>query len=634
MIKLYPRILRVILAAVLGAGLVLPGVAIAQRVGSNATDELNPYSPRFNHPYRRGVTPTREQHQLMRNWRSAHPSDKGNSDKLAPLEKASMKSAAMSGTLSYQGGINSIGVTSGGQPKVYLVFWGNQWGTKGTSGGYTTFTGDPKGAAPYMQKWLAGLGTSGELWSAVLTQYCDGAVAAGATSCPTGSSHIVYPSGGVLAGIWYDNASAAPKSATGNQIAQEAIKAAAYFGNITPASNRDAQYIVMSPTGTNPDSYKTGGFCAWHDYNGDTTLSGGAAPSTYGDIAFTNMPYVADAGGSCGAGFIGSDPNSLQGFSIIGGHEYAETLTDQNPAGGWINAATGDENADECAWIASGQGAIAAVSMATGSFAMQSSWSNDTNRCDLTHQIISPAGGTPTANFTWSAVGGSVNFTDTSTDDGGVVGSFQWNFGDATSANMRNPVHNYTRSGAYTVTETVTDSASGKVATKTQSVLVTIVNPVTIGVLTNGDFESSGGWSATPSILCTNSSCPGQKAHAGSGFAWLDGYGSSHSDTMSQTIVIPTGKKSATLNFYLHIDTLETTKRYQYDTLTVAIKSGANTSILATYSNLNAASNYVFKSLAIPSSYLGKTDILVFTGSEDSSLATSFVIDDVSIAIQ
>src|SRR5262249_58040064 len=71
-----------------------------------------------------------------------------------------------------------------------------------------------------------------------------------------------------------------------------AVNAAAHFGNTTAASNRDAQYIIVSPRGTHPDGYNTpsGQFCAWHDWNGDTTLSGGAVTSPYGDIAFTNSP--------------------------------------------------------------------------------------------------------------------------------------------------------------------------------------------------------------------------------------------------------------------------------------------------------------------------------------------------------
>src|SRR5258708_15243990 len=105
------------------------------------------------------------------------------------------------------------------------------------------------------------------------------------------------------------------------------------------------------------------------------------------------MPYVADAGTSCGQNFVNSgSAGSLDGYSIVNGHEYAETITDQNPAGGWTNHRNGQENGDECAWISSGQGAAADVSTGTGSFAMQSTWSNDTNRCDISHSIV--GGGT------------------------------------------------------------------------------------------------------------------------------------------------------------------------------------------------------------------------------------------------
>lgn len=158
--------------------------------------------------------------------------------------------------------------------------------------------------------------------------------------------------------------------------------------------------------------------------------------------------------------------------------------------------------------------------------------------------------------------------------------------------------------------------------------------PVVSGLLVNGNFESSGGWTTTPGVMCANAGCPGEVAHAGNGFAWLDGYGTTHTDTSLQNVSIPAGTKSAKLNFYLHIDTSETTKKYQYDILIVTIKSGSSSAKLATYSNLNAASNYALKSLTIPSAYFGKTSALQFTGSEDSSMATSFVIDDVSITTQ
>ncbi|MCL6670775.1 immune inhibitor A, partial [Streptomyces panaciradicis] len=128
--------------------------------------------------------------------------------------------------------------------------------------------------------------------------------------------------------------------------------------------------------------------------------------------------------------------------------------------------------------------------------------------------------------------------------------------------------------------------------------------------------------SSTSGVI-TNST--GESAHGGSYYAWLDGYGSTHTDTLSQSVTIPSGCK-ATLTFYLHIDTAETTSSTAYDKLTVT----AGSTTLATYSNLNAASGYAQKSFNL-SSFAGSTVTLKFSGVEDSSLQTSFVVDDTAL---
>src|SRR5215831_15965225 len=177
-------------AVALGAGLQVAATgaqasaagAPAPAVGHPAT--RNPYSPAYNHPYRQGVIPTRPQLTKMRTWARSHP---------APP-------AASPNDLNYGGGIGGIGVTTGPE-RVYLVFYGAQWGTQSTNAnGDITLSGDPSGAAPYLQELFKGIGTNGELWSGVMTQYCDG-VAAGAQSCPASNTqHVAYPAGGALAG--------------------------------------------------------------------------------------------------------------------------------------------------------------------------------------------------------------------------------------------------------------------------------------------------------------------------------------------------------------------------------------------------------------------------------------------------
>jgi len=63
----------------------------------------------------------------------------------------------------------------------------------------------------------------------------------------------------------------------------------------------------------------------------------------------------------------------------------------------------------------------------------------------------------PVASFSVSTTELTASFTDTSTDDSGVV-SRLWSFGDNTTSNSVNPSHTYTAKGTYNVTLTVLDS--------------------------------------------------------------------------------------------------------------------------------------------------------------------------------
>ena len=401
---------------------------------------------------------------------------------------------ASANNLSFGGGISGVGVTTGPE-QVYLVFWGSQWGTQSTNGqGYATFSGDPQGMAPDVQAFIKGLGQGGETWSGVMTQYCEG-VSAGAQTCPSNAAHVGYPTGGALAGVWEDTSSAAPGAASGHQIGVEALNAATHFGNTTSASNRDAQYVVISPTGTNPDNY-FGNYCAWHDYTGDGTLSGGSVNSPYGPFAFTNMPYVTDMGASCGANFVnGGSGGTLDGVTIVEGHEYAETITDQFPAGGWTDF-SGNENGDKCAWISSGQGAAQNITLATGTFPVQSTWANDFNGgsggCEVSHPIVGSGGGGNTVTVTnpgnqTTTVGNPVNLQIQASDSAsgqtltysaaGLPAGLSIN----SSSGLISGTVTTTGTSSVTVTATDTTSAFGTASfswtVKPVSNTVTVTNP-------------------------------------------------------------------------------------------------------------------------------------------------------------
>ena len=148
-------------------------------------------------------------------------------------------------------------------------------------------------------------------------------------------------------------------------------------------------------------------------------------------------------------------------------------------------------------------------------------------------------------------------------------------------------------------------------------------------LLANRGFESGNvTWVATAGVI-TNST--GQTPRTGTFYAWLDGYGTTHTDSLYQQIAVPSTANTVTLTFWLKITTAETTTTTAFDTLRVQIRNSSNTvlSTLATYSNLNKTTGYVQKTFDL-TSFKGQTIRIYFLGVEDSSLQTSFVIDDTS----
>jgi hypothetical protein len=150
-------------------------------------------------------------------------------------------------------------------------------------------------------------------------------------------------------------------------------------------------------------------------------------------------------------------------------------------------------------------------------------------------------------------------------------------------------------------------------------------------LLSNGNFESGAtAWTQTSGVITRAS---GEPAHAGSWKAWLDGYGSSHTDYVRQQVSIPVTVAHATLKFFLHVDTAESGST-AYDTLQVQLITSTGKYInLASFSNTNAASGYQQHTISLDA-YKGQTVQVNFYGKEDASLATSFVIDDVGVEAQ
>jgi hypothetical protein len=240
-------------------------------------------------------------------------------------------------------------------PKVYLLLEGPDWG----SGGIIT---DPAGQ--YLDSLYSGLGTPSDTWSLSTSQYTDS------------TGHPVF-SGSVLAGVWQDTST--PPVQDQSTLSAEADAFASQQG----ISGNDAQIVIASQPGTQFADGFGSQYCAYH---------------TYSSVPFTNLPYVLDAGQSCGENFVNAgSAGTYDGFSIVGGHEYGETVSDPLPTSGWFDGndfVSGGENGDKCAWGGLGWGdndPYGNVSLSTGSFAMQSLWSNKVTGCVMSDTVTAYA---------------------------------------------------------------------------------------------------------------------------------------------------------------------------------------------------------------------------------------------------
>lgn len=196
------------------------------------------------------------------------------------------------------GGLMNHGGPVETAPVVYIDFWG--------------WTSDPSGEQPYLTGFYPAV--SGSAWLSVVDQY-------------GGSSNVT------LGGTWVDPA-AVPTSPTDAQIQAEAVNAATHFGS---GNSVNVQIIVATPTGHSTSGFGT----QWCSYHG--------AVAADPDITYTNLPYMTDAGASCGAGSVTG--RALDGVSIVASVELVDVITDPL-LNGWYDV-NGEEAADVCGWPSS-----------------------------------------------------------------------------------------------------------------------------------------------------------------------------------------------------------------------------------------------------------------------------------------
>ena len=175
----------------------------------------------------------------------------------------------------------------------------------------------------------------------------------------------------------------------------------------------------------------------------------------------------------------------------------------------------------------------------------------------------------------------------------------------------------------------ITDAAGASLTTN-QAKLTVTTTQTEVQTITNGGYEDGAtGWAGTTGNI---NSWPAQPPYAGTKNAWMGGNGTNATETLYQQVTIPAGATSANLKFQLHIDTAETTKTIAYDKLAVPVQSPTGTVLktLATYSNLDKVTGYQERAFDL-SAFKGQTVRIVFAMTEDLSLQTSFVLDNVSL---
>jgi PKD repeat protein len=132
----------------------------------------------------------------------------------------------------------------------------------------------------------------------------------------------------------------------------------------------------------------------------------------------------------------------------------------------------------------------------------------DTETHGVTVSSPPPANNPPTASFTYTANGLTVQFTDTSVDSDGSVVGWSWNFGDGTPlGTTRNPSHTYAAAGTYSVSLTVTDDDGAASSPYSQNVVVSVPNSPPVAAFTwtaNGlsvTFDSSASYDPDGNVV-------------------------------------------------------------------------------------------------------------------------------------
>jgi hypothetical protein len=140
-------------------------------------------------------------------------------------------------------------------------------------------------------------------------------------------------------------------------------------------------------------------------------------------------------------------------------------------------------------------------------------------------------------------------------------------------------------------------------------------------------------WQGSQGVLASASA--GVPAHSGRWLAWLGGYTTPHTDSISQDVTIPAACSTATLTFWLQIAS-NVPRSQAVDAFRVQVlgSDGSVASNLDSYTNQATSRDYQRHTYDL-SRYTGQQITIRFTGRETNSggHVTSFYLDDATLNV-